>query len=116
MRIATIAGFVLALVCFSIAAFYLVYKLFYWNTFAVGMAPLVIGVFGIFSIQLMFTGLLGEYIGASHRQILRRPLVVERERVNFDKSDQLPEQNGGVSGNVELGSSEQAPEKQQVVT
>ncbi len=87
MRMATIMGFFLAIVSLLVALFYLLYKLIFWRSFAVGIAPLLIGMFGMFSVQLMFIGLLGEYIGASHRQVLNRPLVVEKERINFEPTD-----------------------------
>ena len=62
---------------------YLIAKLVFWPQFPLGTAPLLIGVFTISSVQLFFIGLLGEYIGSIHTQLLRRPLVVERERVNL---------------------------------
>ncbi len=83
MRIATLIGFVLATGSLMVALAYFIYKLLHWSSFEAGMAPVLIGLFGLFSIQLMFIGLLGEYIGSAHRNILRRPLVVERERINF---------------------------------
>jgi hypothetical protein len=49
------------------------------------MAPLVIGIFFFSAVQLFFTGILGEYVGAIHTQVLKRPLVVEKERINFDE-------------------------------
>ncbi len=84
LRLATFGGLVVAAVSFLVAAGYLVYKLMYWNSFQVGLAPLVIGMFFIGAVQLVFIGLLGEYIGSIHTQVLRRPPVVERERINFD--------------------------------
>ena len=84
MRLATFTGLIMALISASVAFFYFIYKLLYWTTFSVGQAPLVIGIFGIFSVQLIFIGLLGEYIGATHLQIRHRPYVVERERINFE--------------------------------
>jgi hypothetical protein len=69
---------------------YLVYKLLYWNRFSVGMAPLVIGIFFFSSIQLISVGILGEYIGSIQTQVQKRPLVVERERVNFEYPPGLP--------------------------
>ena len=56
----------------------------FWNNFKVGIAPLVIGIFFFAAVQLFFTGILGEYIGAIHTQVLKRPLVIESERINFD--------------------------------
>jgi len=87
MRLAVFFGFFMAVLSFLTAFGYFIYKLVYWTSFAVGIAPLVIGMFGFFSIQLMFIGLLGEYIGSINLQVLQRPLVIERERVNFDSDD-----------------------------
>jgi hypothetical protein len=85
LRVATMAGFALSALSLAVALGYLVYKLLYWEQFSVGLAPLVIGVFFFASVQLFFIGVLGEYIGAIHTQVQRRPLVIERERVNFDR-------------------------------
>jgi hypothetical protein len=63
---------------------YLVAKLLWWNQFSIGVAPVLIGLFFFASVQLFFIGLLGEYVGAIHTQVLNRPLVIERERVNFE--------------------------------
>ena len=84
LRIATMLGFMLSCFGLVIALGYLVAKLMYWNTFAAGIAPIVIGGFVFLSMQLFFIGFLGEYIAAIHTQVLRRPLVVEKERINFD--------------------------------
>lgn len=84
IRLATMGGFVLALFSLLVSLVYLVMKLVWWNRFGMGMAPVLIGVFFFSSVQLFFIGLLGEYIAAIHTQVLRRPLVVELERVNFD--------------------------------
>ena len=85
LRIATIAGFALSAASLLVAIAYLIYKLLYWDQFTVGVAPLVIGVFFFASVQLFFIGILGEYIGAIHTRVHKRPLVVERERVNFGR-------------------------------
>ena len=84
LRLATMLGFLLGALSLLIALGYLVYKLLYWNSFSVGIAPIVISVLFFSSVQLFFIGIIGEYIGAVHTQILKRPLVVEKERVNFD--------------------------------
>ncbi|MFA6584220.1 MAG: glycosyltransferase family 2 protein [Elusimicrobiaceae bacterium] len=84
LRLAVFVGFVTAGMSLLIALAYLVYKLVFWYSFSVGMAPVVIGIFFFSSVQLIFVGIIGEYIGEIHTQVLRRPLVVERERVNFD--------------------------------
>lgn len=84
LRLATFSGFVLSIISLLIALGYLVAKLVFWNNFSLGTAPLVIGVFFLGAVQLFFVGILGEYIGAIHTQVHKRPLVTERERVNFD--------------------------------
>lgn len=83
LRLATMAGFVMAVLFFLIGAVYLVLKLVFWQGFAFGLAPVVVGLFFFGSIQLFFIGILGEYIGAIHTKVTKRPLVVERERLNF---------------------------------
>lgn len=83
LRIATILGFMLALVFAFLGFAYLVLKLVFWKSFAFGLAPLIVGLFFIGSVQLFFIGVLGEYIGAIHTKVTKRPLVVEQERVNF---------------------------------
>jgi len=84
IRLATMAGFALSIVSFLISLTYLVLKLIFWNRFQMGTAPILIGMFFFGSVQIFFIGLIGEYIASIHTQVLRRPLVVERERVNFD--------------------------------
>lgn len=83
LRIATISGFVFALFGFIIAVVYLIMKLIFWQTFAAGMAPILIGVFLFGSVQLFFIGLLGEYILGINSRIMNRPLVIEEKRLNF---------------------------------
>ncbi len=87
LRLATFLGLFVAIVSFAIAIFYLVYKLIRWDTFNAGMAPMVIGMFFLGAIQLMFLGLMGEYILSMNKRIMNRPLVVEEERVGFDDKD-----------------------------
>jgi len=83
LRLATFSGFCIGLLSFLVAFAYLIYKLAFWSSFQVGTAPLIIGMFFIGAVQLVFIGLLGEYIGSIYTQVLRRPLVIERERINF---------------------------------
>jgi glycosyltransferase involved in cell wall biosynthesis len=78
LRLATFAGFCVSAFSFLLAFGYLLYKLLYWESFQVGTAPLVIGMFFIGAVQLVFIGLLGEYIGAIHTP------VIEKERINFE--------------------------------
>jgi glycosyltransferase involved in cell wall biosynthesis len=83
LRLATMLGFAMALMSLFVAVGYFIYKLVFWNRFPVGQAPVVIGLFLFSSVQLFFTGVLGEYIAAIHTQVLHRPLVIEKERINF---------------------------------
>lgn len=83
LRLATILGFFVALGSFLVAMIYLLYKIIFWNNFSVGTAPIVIGLFFFSAVQLFFIGVLGEYIGSIYTQVLRRPIVIEKERVNF---------------------------------
>lgn len=84
IRLATMGGFALSALSFLVALGYLVYKLLFWEEFSLGVAPILIGFFFFASVQLFFIGILGEYIAAIHTQVMKRPLVVERERINFD--------------------------------
>ena len=90
LRLMTLAGIVCAALSMCLGAALLVYKLMFWNRFQAGVAPLVIFGFVGFSFQLIFMGLLGEYIGAIHTQLQRRPWAVERERVNFEFEPDTP--------------------------
>jgi glycosyltransferase involved in cell wall biosynthesis len=83
LRLASFIGFTVSLVSIIIAFAYFIYKLLFWNDFQVGMAPMVIGLFFFGGIQLFFLGIIGEYIGAIFTRIKKRPLVKEKERINF---------------------------------
>jgi glycosyltransferase involved in cell wall biosynthesis len=84
LRLATMVGFTVSFFSLLVALGYLMWKLLYWDSFQLGLAPLEIGLFFFGSVQLFFIGILGEYIGAIHTQVQKRPLVVEKERINFE--------------------------------
>lgn len=84
LRLAIFCGFFIALVSLLVALGYFIYKLVNWNSFQLGLAPLVIGLFFFSAVQLIFIGILGEYIGAIWTQVKNKPLVIEEERINFD--------------------------------
>jgi glycosyltransferase involved in cell wall biosynthesis len=84
LRVVTFLGFACSLLCVLVSLTYLVYKLVFWSRFSAGMAPLVIGVFLFMSLQMMFIGILGEYVGTIHTLVQKRPLVIEQERINFE--------------------------------
>ena len=83
LRLMTIFGFFISAISLFIAIIYLIAKLIYWNTFVLGTAPLLIGIFFLGALQLFSIGLIGEYIGTILTQVRNLPLVVEKERVNF---------------------------------
>ena len=83
LRLAAMLGFAASAVSFLVGLAYLVYKLVFWERFALGVAPVVIGLFFFASVQLFFIGILGEYLGAIYTKVTKRPLVIERERINF---------------------------------
>lgn len=89
LRMASFIGFLCSAVSLLVAFVYFLYKLFYWDSFQVGQAPLVIGMFFFASIQLFFLGIVGEYVGSILTQVRRRPLVIEKERVNFDEETKV---------------------------
>lgn len=82
LRVATIAGFIFSALTMLMAVLYFIAKLLWWDKFPMGTAPILIGVFFIGSIQLFFTGLVGEYILSINTRIMHRPLVVEDRRIN----------------------------------
>lgn len=83
MRLATMIGFFVATVSLAIAAVTFFYKLFNWDSYPIGSAAIIIGVFFLGGVQLFFIGLLGEYIMSINTRVIHRPLVVEEKRINF---------------------------------
>ena len=82
LRLVIFAGFVSAFFSFLLGMFYLIYKLVFWRSFSVGIAPVVLGLFFLGSVQLIALGIIGEYVGSIHTFVLNRPLVTEKERIN----------------------------------
>ena len=95
LRLATILGFICSAIGFLVALIYLILKLMFWNSFAAGTVPILIGVFLIGSIQLFFIGLLGEYILAMNTRLMKRPLVIEEKRINFEEDNASEEVQRG---------------------
>jgi glycosyltransferase involved in cell wall biosynthesis len=90
LRLMTLLGFGLAMLSLLVATGYFLAKLFFWNSFFLGTAPLVIGLFFFSAVQMIFLGMLGEYIGTIQTQVRDLPLVVELERVNFESGSTRP--------------------------
>ena len=87
LRLATIFGSICAVVSMIIALVYLVMKLIWWDRFPAGMAPMLIGMLFLGSVQLFFIGFLGEYIMSINQRVMKRPLVIEEERINFNEEE-----------------------------
>ena len=85
LRLATFLGGGIAIISLFVALVYLVLKLFNWNNFHAGQAPILIGMFFLGAVQLVFLGVIGEYILSMNQRIMNRPLVIEQERINFDQ-------------------------------
>jgi glycosyltransferase involved in cell wall biosynthesis len=83
IRIAAFVGFLLGSLSMLVGIVFMILKLIYWDAFPWGMAPVVVGLFFLLGIQLMFIGILGEYVASIHTYQQKRPLVVEKERINF---------------------------------
>lgn len=86
-RLATFAGFIISSFSFLNALIYFIMKIMYWDKFAMGSAPILIGVFFFGGVQLFFTVLVVEYIMSMNTRIMNRPLVIEEERINFDETE-----------------------------
>ena len=83
LRMATFIGGIASLVSLIIAIVYLILKLLYWERYPAGMIPVLLGMLFLGSIQILFIGIIGEYVLAINQRTMKRPLVVEEERINF---------------------------------
>lgn len=89
IRMVTYFGVAIAMFSFIIGLIYLVLKLIFWNSFDMGQAPLICGIFFLGAIQILFIGIIGEYVGEILNRLMKRPLVVEKERINFEENEEL---------------------------
>lgn len=87
IRLVTVLGLIAAVVSFLVGCVYLIYKLVFWDSFALGMAPVLIGMCFLGAVQLFFLGIIGEYVAAIMRKVNDRPAVFELERINFDSKE-----------------------------
>jgi glycosyltransferase involved in cell wall biosynthesis len=83
IRIASLLGFLVGGISLIFAFIFMILKIMYWNSFPLGISPIIIGMFFMFGLILIFIGFLGEYIGSIHNYLQKRPVVVEKERINF---------------------------------
>jgi polyisoprenyl-phosphate glycosyltransferase len=84
LRLAIFLGLFTAIISFTVGITYLILKLIYWDSMTLGLAPVVIGFSFMFSVLLFFIGIIGEYVGSIYTQVMNRPLVYVKERINFD--------------------------------
>lgn len=85
LRLMALGGFLLSILSLLTAIGFLIAKVLFWDSFQLGIAPVLIGIFFFGAVQAFFIGMLGEYIGSIHTKIRNMPLVIESERINFDK-------------------------------
>src|SRR6185437_14933701 len=102
LRLVIFSGFISAFISFAVAMFYLVYKLVFWTRFTVGIAPVVLGMFFLGSVQLIALGIIGEYVGSIHTLVMNRPLVTEKERINFGPATPRADEQVGVSQGADV--------------
>ena len=84
LRLMVLTGFIISLIAILVSIIFLFYKLLFWNSFNLGIAPLVIGLFFFSGFQIFLLGLLGEYISVILSHVRKLPLVIEKERINFE--------------------------------
>lgn len=87
LHISTLIGFCISGLSFIVAIYYFILKLTNWNSFQLGIAPAIIGIFFLLGILFLVIGIIGEYIGLITTQILHRPLVIEEKRINFESQN-----------------------------
>jgi glycosyltransferase involved in cell wall biosynthesis len=87
LRLATVMGVCMSGLSFLMGIYYLIRKLMAWSEFQMGIAPFAISLFFFMGVLFLLVGLLGEYIGLLVTHTVRRPMVVEQERINFENSD-----------------------------
>ena len=83
LRLMTITGFIFSILACIIGIFFFIYKLLFWDSFQLGLAPIIIGLFFGISFQILLLGIIGEYVGFTLTQVRKFPLVIEKERINF---------------------------------
>ena len=87
LRVGTVLGFIVAFVSFLFAIILLILKLKYWDSFDTGYVPIICSIFFLGGCQLFFLGFISEYIMGINRRVMKRPLVIEDQRLNFETSE-----------------------------
>ena len=84
LRLMTITGFIFSFLACIVGIIFFIYKLFFWDSFQLGLAPIILGLFFGISFQILLLGIIGEYVGFTLTQVRKFPLVIEKERINFE--------------------------------
>lgn len=87
LRVATLTGCAVSFISFSAGIYYLAQKLLYWDSYQAGLAPALVGIFFCMGLLFLFLGLIGEYVGLLVTHVVRRPMAVESESINFKEGD-----------------------------
>jgi glycosyltransferase involved in cell wall biosynthesis len=85
LRLMIIFGFIISFISIIVSVIFFLYKLFFWDSFDLGIAPIIIGFFFISAIQMILLGFVGEYISTTLTHVRNLPLVIEKERINFEE-------------------------------
>lgn len=107
LRLATIFGSICSFASMMVALIYLIMKLVYWDRFPAGMAPLLIGMCFLGSVQIFFIGLVGEYVLSINARVMKRPLVIEEERINFTEKEEICPEDGIILMSASMENGEQ---------
>jgi glycosyltransferase involved in cell wall biosynthesis len=84
LRLMTITGFIFSFLACVVGIFFFIYKILFWDSFQLGLAPIILGLFFGISFQILLLGIIGEYVGFTLTQVRKFPLVIEKERINFE--------------------------------
>ena len=87
LRLMTATGFAISIISIFVSMIFFFYKLLFWNSFNLGIAPIVIGLFFFSGFQIFLLGLVGEYISVILSHVRKLPLVTEKERINFEEKN-----------------------------
>lgn len=87
LRLATFIGGFSCIISMIVGFVYLIMKLIWWYRFPAGVAPMLVGMLFLGSVQVFFIGMVGEYVLSINQRVMRRPLVVEEERLNFEAEE-----------------------------
>jgi glycosyltransferase involved in cell wall biosynthesis len=82
-RLALLGGFILSMLGFCYALFTILSVWLSAGSTPVGIPTVIVGIFLLGGVQLLFLGLIGEYILSIHGQVRRTPPMFETERINF---------------------------------